>query len=170
MSAWWLANGVDLERSRPGCPRTMELMQRMHRDIAGELEGSAYEERQAALETWRREFNEERPHEALGMKRPAEIYLPSAQPWSGTPEQIVYPKMSTRKVNRSGSIKHEGERIFVSQALGGWDVGLCARAGGNLDVYFARLLLGQLELETATFLPALPSARGEADEMQKPIN
>jgi hypothetical protein len=36
--------------------------------------------------------------------------------------------MSTRKVHRSGWIKHEGQTIFVSQALGGWDVGLSSRA------------------------------------------
>jgi putative transposase len=75
LSVWWLANGVDLERSRSGCPQDNGGHERMHRDIAGELEGSPYEERQAALETWRREFNEERPHEALGMKTPAEIYV-----------------------------------------------------------------------------------------------
>ena len=120
----------------------MARHERMHRDIARELEGTAYGERQAAFETWRREFNEERPHEALGMKTPAEIYVPSAQRWSGTPEQISYPKMSTRKVNGSGKIRHEGEAVFVSQALAGWDVGLATREDGNLDVYFARLLLG----------------------------
>ena len=57
------------------------------------------------------------------MKTPAEIYVPSAQRWSGTPEQISYPKMSTRKVNTSGYIKYEGEKIFVSTSLSGWDVG-----------------------------------------------
>jgi putative transposase len=169
LSVWWLANGVDLERSRPGCPQDNGGHERMHRDIAAELEGSAYEERQAALETWRREFNEERPHEALGMKTPAQIYVP-AQPWSGTPEQIVYAKMSTRKVNLGGSIKYEGETIFVSQALGGWDVGLSTRADGNLDVYFARLLLGHIELETATFIPALPVPAAVAEESQSMSN
>ena len=90
LSAWWLANGVDLERSRPGCPQDNGAHERMHRDIARELERAGYAERQAALETWRCEFNEERPHETLGMKMPAEIYVPSARRWGGTPEQIIY--------------------------------------------------------------------------------
>lgn len=157
LSTWWLVNGVDLERSRPGCPQDNGAHERMHRDIARELEGADYAERQAALETWRCEFNEQRPHEALGMKVPADIYEPSTRKWSGTPEQITYPRMSTRKVNRSGHIKHEGEMIFVSQALGGWELGLSTRADGNIDVYFARLLLGVLEPQTAAFIPALPS-------------
>lgn len=170
LSAWWLANGVDLERSRPGCPQDNGAHERMHRDIAGELEGTAYGERQAAFETWRREFNEERPHEALGMKTPAEIYVPSTQRWSGTPEQISYPKMSTRRVNGSGKIRHEGEAVFVSQALAGWDVGLAPREDGNLDVYFARLLLGCLEPETAAFIPATPSKTALAESPETMSN
>ncbi len=157
LSAWWLANGVDLERSRPGCPQDNGGHERMHRDIAAELEGTAYGERQAAFETWRREFNEERPHEALGMKMPTEIYVSSAQRWSGTPEQISYPGMSTRKVNASGKIKNEGEVVFVSQALAGWNVGLSTRKDGNMDMYFACLRLGCLELETAAFIPTITS-------------
>jgi len=157
LSTWWLANGVDLERSRPGCPQDNGAHERMHRDIARELEGADYAERQAALETWRCEFNEQRPHEALGMKVPAEIYQPSTRRWKGTPEQIVYRRMSTRKVKGSGHITHEGELIFVSTALAGWDLGLSTRNDGNIDVYFARLLLGVLEPETAAFIPAHPA-------------
>ena len=163
LSSWWLANGVDLERSRPGCPQDNGAHERMHRDIARELEGADYAERQAALETWRCEFNEERPHESLGMKVPAEIYLPSPRGWSGTPEQIVYPRMSTRKVNSSGKITHEGETIFVSHALAGWDLGLSTRSDGNIDVYFARLLLGVLEPQTAAFIPAVPAKSGPSE-------
>jgi putative transposase len=157
LSSWWLANGIDLERSRPGCPQDNGGHERMHRDIARELEGTVYQERQAAFETWRREFNEERPHQALGMRVPMEIYTASAQRWSGTPAQICYPKMSTRKVNVAGNIKHEGNAIFVSQALAGWDVGLSPREDGDMDLYFSRLLLGRLERETGAFVPATTS-------------
>ena len=74
LSVWWLAIGIDLERSRPGCPQDNGGHERLHRDIARELEGVQHGERQAAFETWRREFNEERPHQALGMRVPAELY------------------------------------------------------------------------------------------------
>lgn len=157
LSAWWLANGVDLERSRPGCPQDNGGHERMHRDIAAELEGSAYRERQAAFDTWRREFNEERPHESLGMKTPAEIYVPSLQRWNGSPEQISYVNMSTRKVNGNGHIKYEGEMIFVSNALTGWEIGLARREDEQMDVYFARLLVGCLDPEAAAFIPTVPS-------------
>jgi len=164
LSAWWLANGIDLERSRPGCPQDNGGHERMHRDIAGELQGTEYEERQPAFDTWRQEFNEQRPHEGLGMKTPAEVYVPSVQRWSGTPEQIRYERMSTRKVTSSGEIKYEGEKIFVSRSLSGWDLGLQQREDGNLNVYFAQLLLGTLEPETLAFIPARPSKSTPAAE------
>jgi transposase InsO family protein len=154
LSVWWLANGIDLERSRPGCPQDNGGHERMHRDITCELEGVAYPERQAAFETWRQEFNEERPHQALGMEVPAKFYTPSAQRWSGTPQEIAYPGMQTRKVNACGFIVHQAQTIFVSKALAGWQVGLLSREDGDWEVYFSLLLLGRLESQTASFVPA----------------
>lgn len=164
LSVWWLANGIDLERSRPGCPQDNGGHERMHRDIANELEGVEHQERQAAFETWRREFNQERPHEALGMKMPAECYQPSERKWTGTPEQIEYSGMATRRVTRSGILTYEHQRIYISQALAGWDLGLKSRADDKLEVYFSRLLLGMLEPQTAAFIPISGSKeKAEAD-------
>src|SRR4029453_6380455 len=106
LSVWWLANGIDLERGRPACPQDNGGHERMHRDIASELENAAYEERQSAFDTWRCEYNEERPHEALGMRVPAEIYESGTRPWRGTPEEISYQGMMVRKVNSAGGIKY----------------------------------------------------------------
>ncbi len=153
LSVWWLANGIDLERSRPACPQDNGGHERMHRDMAHELEGVAHEDRQAAFETWRREFNEERPHQALEMKVPSDIYQASERIWTGTPEQIEYPAMATRRVLKTGHISHEGHRIFLSSALAGWDVGLSHRGEGRFEVYFSQLLLGTLETDTAAFIP-----------------
>lgn len=153
LSVWWLANGVDLERGRPGCPQDNGAHERLHRDIARELEAVAYEERQASFDTWRQEFNEERPHEALALRCPAQLYTARSRPWPGTPQQLDYEGLSTRRVQRYGSIRYEGEPIFLSQALARWDVGLRPRADGNLDVFFARLLLGRIEPQSAAFIP-----------------
>ena len=114
---------------------------------------SDYEQRQAAFETWRREFNEERPHQALGMRVPAELYHPSVRKWNGTSEQISYPGMATRRVKKAGAICYEDQRIFISQALAGWDVGLRYRTEEVIELYFAQLLLGVLETPSAAFIP-----------------
>jgi putative transposase len=158
LSVWWLANGIDLERSRPGCPQDNGGHERMHWDIARELERAPYEERQPAFDTWRQEFNDERPHEALGMRMPQEVYEHSSKKWEGTPEAIEYPEMAKRKVNKIGEIAYEGHRIFLSQALAGWDVGLRACGDGVMEVYFSRLPLGSLEVETASFTPVTKAA------------
>ena len=96
---------------------------------------------------------------------PAEVYQSGTRPWKGTPEEISYPGMMTRKINASGHLKYEGEMIFVSHALNGWQIGLKARKDGTLDVYFSRLLLGHLEPQTASFVPV---QRGTQDGARKP--
>jgi putative transposase len=153
LRVWWLAIGLDLERSRPGCPQDNGGHERLHRDIARELQGLHHEERQAAFEIWRREFNEERPHQALGMRVPAELYQPSLRKWKGTPEQISYPGMATRRVKTAGAICYEHRGIFISQALAGWDVGLRYHSEERMEVYFAQLLLGVREMPAAAFIP-----------------
>ncbi len=39
-----------------------------------------------------RAFNYERPHEALGMRCPGEVYLASERKYEGTPEDLDYPE------------------------------------------------------------------------------
>jgi transposase InsO family protein len=149
LSVWWVALGIDLERSRPGHPQDNGGHERMHRDIASELEPRTAE--QAALDLWRKEFNHERPHEALGMKCPAEIYQRSSRAYAGTPKDITYEGMYGRRVNKHGRVKWEGAEIFVSGSLRGWSVGLKPLADGKVEVWFGRLKLGWLDRSTESF-------------------
>jgi len=164
LSVWWLAQGIDLERSRPGCPQDNGGHERMHRDIASEVETERPLERQAAFDTWRKEFNEERPHEALGMKMPCEVYQKSDRKWSGAMEQMSYPGMTTRKVSQNGKIWVEGKPHFISTALKGWNVGLRPGEDRKWEVYFAQLLIGTIEPETEAFIPALAHPTSEMEE------
>jgi putative transposase len=125
LSAWWVALGIDLERGRPGHPQDNGGHERMHRDIRMELEPSTAAP--AALELWRQEFNQERPHEALGMKCPAAVYRTSSRSYQGTPEDLAYPGLASRKVKTSGTIGWEGTDLFIGSNLAGWSVGLKPR-------------------------------------------
>jgi transposase InsO family protein len=156
LSAWWVALGIDLLRGRPAHPQDNGGHERMHKDIARELEGTSYPDRQAALDVWRREFNEERPHESLGMRMPKEVYQLSKRKWEGTPDQLDYEGLITRRVQKNGEIRFENQSIFLSTAIHAWDVGLKSLKNGPLEVYFAKLLLGYLNPETASFTPILP--------------
>jgi putative transposase len=166
LSAWWLALGIGLERSRPAHPQDNGAHERMHRDIRRELQAGRIGRDQAAFDLWRAQYNLERPHEALGMKTPGEVYRPSERPWKGTPEDLDYGSMETRRVTEvSGTIRYQRAQIGISAALGGWSVGLSPDEAddGLLDVWFAELLLGQLDPSTASFHAARPG-RMEAGE------
>ena len=151
LSAWWIALGIDLERGRPGHPQDNGAHERLHRDISIELEGVAGTHRQAALDLWREQFNNERPHEALGMRTPGQLYLPAARKYHGTPRALEYDAMISRKVNTCGQLRWKGGCYFLSASLAGWNVGLQATSEG-INVWFGRLLLGQIDPSSASFL------------------
>jgi len=151
LSAWWLVLGIDLERSRPGCPQDNGAHERLHLDIERELRGAKLEEQQAGFDEWRRSFNHERPHEALAMKCPAQVYRKSERKYEGTPEDLTYERMESRRVVKHGCISWAKHRIFISTALADWSVGLEPKEAGQWNVWFGRLLLGQLEERTLSF-------------------
>ena len=162
LSSWWLALGIDLERSRPGCPQDNGAHERLHLDISRQLEHAGYTERQAAFDLWRKEFNEERPHEALGMRFPSEVYRDSERKYEGTPEKLLYPGIESRRVKTDGTMKFEGKVYFLSTALRGWNVGLAPVESGRWEVRFGRLVLGHLETLTEAFLPIVVQTSQEA--------
>lgn len=169
LSAWWLVLGIDLERGRPGCPQDNGAHERMHWDIRRELESGRVGREQAAFDLWREEYNTERPHEALGMRVPAEVYQRSARKYEGTPTELDYGGMETRKVRAtSGVIGYRKERIMITSAIGGWSVGLSPQANGLVEVWFSKMLLGHINPETASF-KAAQLGRFEAgqSEMEK---
>jgi len=166
LSAWWVVLGIDLERGRPGHPQDNAAHERMHKDISHELEAVG-ECDQAALDLWRQTFNYERPHETLGMRCPGEVYLASERKYEGTPEDLDYPKMCSRRVSPKGLISLEGHPLFLSTSLGGWSVGLKPIAEDVMEVWFGRLLLGQVDLATRNFLRADIRPKKTAYETEK---
>src|SRR3981081_510523 len=140
LSAWWVALGIDLERGRPGHPQDNGAHERLHRDISLELEGLGQSD-QHSLDLWRTEFNDQRPHEALGMRTPSEVYQASLRKYQGGVEELDYPQMATRRVNQSGRIKWHRHELFLSTSLAGWSVGLKPSSQEEIEVWFARLLL-----------------------------
>lgn len=166
LSAWWVTLGIDLERGRPGCPQDNGAHERLHLDIGRELEAHRLGEYQSELEEWRKIFNEERPHEALGMRRPAEVYCRSNRVYTGTPEDVEYPNLISRRVVSHGRIAWKGQRIFISTALAGWSVGLEPSGPDHWNVWFGRLLLGQLEDSSGSFVRATENQTVEGAQTQ----
>jgi hypothetical protein len=165
LSAWWVALGIDLERGRPGHPQDNAAHERMHRDISREIEALG-ETDQEAMELWRQSFNYERPHEALGMRCPGEVYRSSERKYDGTPEDLDYPQMCSRRVSAQGTIKLDDQSIFLSRALAGWSIGLKPVAAERMEVWFGRLFLGELDLAASNFIRADVRPNKTADQDQ----
>jgi transposase InsO family protein len=110
LSAWWLSLGIDHLRSRKGTPAGNGGHERMHRDIAFEVEAIAaatYEDQQRACDLWKADFNNCRPHEALGMKTPSQVYKPSATSYAEKKIELLYPeRMLVRTLSGRGFIKY----------------------------------------------------------------
>lgn len=157
LSVWWLAVGICIDRIDPGRPDQNGSHERMHRDIALEVQATGrgdLAQQRAALSIWREEYNQQRPHEALGQRTPAEVYKPSPLAFTATPEQLSYPDgYAERQVSKCGTIKLDTVKIFLSSALRGWNVGLRAEANGRLGVWFAALRLGAIDPHTKGFAP-----------------
>ncbi|WP_186397715.1 IS481 family transposase, partial [Stappia sp. TSB10GB4] len=93
LSVWWLRLGLRLERIKPGNPQENGRHERMHRTLKQETArppGMNALQQQGRFDDFVSEFNEERPHEALAMKTPAELYAPSSKAYEGLPE-VEYP-------------------------------------------------------------------------------
>lgn len=158
LSAWWITLGILPERSLPGCPGQNGSLERMHADIAREIEGKipgGIAANQAALDAWVEEYNSIRPNEALGMKTPDEVYRPSDRKYTGDFDILEYPAgYLPRKVLKSGEIILNGVRVTIGFSLRGWHVGLREQKHQGLyDVFLAEFLLGTLDMTSCCFTP-----------------
>jgi transposase InsO family protein len=155
LSAWWLTLGIHLDRIAPGRPDQNGGHERMHRDLAAEVEARAEDDpvaQQAALDVWRQTFNEERPHEALAMRVPHEVYQSSPRKYDPAPVELEYPAgYVVRKVMRLGHVNIVGRSLPISVALAGFHVGLEPIHAERYAVWFCRLRLGELDLTTDKF-------------------
>jgi transposase InsO family protein len=89
LSVWWLRLDISIERIRPGHPQQNGRHERMHLTLKKEATrpaGANILQQQAKFNAFLEEFNHERPHEALAMKCPAEVYSISPRPYRGIPE------------------------------------------------------------------------------------
>ena len=89
LSVWWLRLGIAIERIKPGHPQQNGRHQRMHLTLKKEATrppGTNSLQQQGRFDAFVHEFNAERPHEALAMKCPAELYVASPRRYGGLPE------------------------------------------------------------------------------------
>ena len=140
----------------PGQPSQNGRHERMHRDLKAEVQPLLVDlaQSQAALDVWRKEFNEERPHEALGMKTPAQVYTPSPRKHEIF-DELQYPEgFLPRKVCSGGKIKLAGARIHISTVFAGYHNGLKPMDDKTMAVWFGEFHIGTIDLMTVSFSTA----------------
>jgi hypothetical protein len=159
LSVWWIGLGIRPEFIRPGHPEENGIHERMHRTLKAETaqpaaaNGRAQQKRFAR---WRRQFNQERPHEALGQAVPADYYQMSSRAYGRDREPFIYPAdYVVRRVRSNGEIRWRGLRYIGQAVIGQW-VGLREVQAGRREVWFENYLLGELlEQESGGLRPAV---------------
>jgi putative transposase len=149
LSAWWTSLGIRVSFSRPAHPQDNGSHERMHADMANEMEtnpAQSAKAQQRIADRWRQEFNNVRPHEAIGMKTPADLYRASLRRYRGVRLPTYPPTRSIRRVTRLGCVRFAGKTVFVSESVSGFEVGVRQTRAGRIAVQFYELDLGTFEL------------------------
>jgi transposase InsO family protein len=150
LSIWWLKLGIRHERIQPGHPEQNGRHERMHRTLKQETlrpPAGTFRKQQARFDAFRREYNEERPHESLDDRPPLSLYMPSSRALPRRLEEPNYPEtFEKRKVAASGRIRWNGAHVTINHALEGEWIGI-ERRNGVHQVYFASLSLGFIDDE-----------------------
>lgn len=170
LSIWWMRLDIELQRIRPGKPQENGRHERMHRTLkqcTASPPAATLRAQQRAFDAFRREYNHERPHEALGQIPPGRVYECSPRPYCSRLPEVVYPAfMQQREVHEHGQIRFKGTRYFLGQALFGQRVGLARIDPRYWFVCFMNLALGVLDLSRGKFLDerqALRRVKGYAE-------
>ena len=150
LSVWFLRLGVVPERIEPGHPEQNGRHERLHRTLKKETASppcATARGQQRAFQRFQQDYNEQRPHEALGMATPASVYVPSPREYPARLEEIEYPsRYQLRRVAERGDIHWRNRVVFLSEVLAGETVGLEEDEQG-WRIWFGPILLTRLERE-----------------------
>jgi hypothetical protein len=115
--------GITPERIEPGHPEQNGRHERMHRTLKAETASPAEANccrQQQAFDRFRQIYNQQRPHEALGQRPPADFYTHSPRSY---PERLPNPEydssLQVRSVYPHGQFFWKGKDVFLSKVLAG---------------------------------------------------
>lgn len=164
LSVWLIKLGIVPERIQPGHPQQNGRHERMHLTLKQETMNPMAANRRAQqqrFEQFRREYNQQRPHEALAMQTPAGCYSASPRRFPARVPEPDYPAhLQVRKVNPAGEIAWRGHRhVFLTETLVGEHVALEPIDERWFSIYFAHILLARFDSRSC-LVHRLPPAKG----------
>ena len=165
LSIYWMLLGIKHERIRPGHPEENGRHERMHRTLKAETTRPARPnllQQQESFDAFRDVFNTKRPHEALEMLRPADVFQASSRLYPASLPEPSYPLHDdTIFVSRTGYLRVPGlDRFYLTTVLAGQAVGIREGYDGSWLVSFLDLDLGYIEKNGSQtiFRPASPAS------------
>lgn len=157
LALWWMKLGIVPERIAAGHPEQNGRHERMHRTMKQETASPPQANaraQQRAFHRFRREYNEQRPHEALGMQTPSAVYTPSPRAYPARVREPEYDSsMHTRRVRPRGSFSWKGQEVFLSETLIGEPIGLLPVDDRVYTVYFAAFPIACFDSWRRAILP-----------------
>jgi putative transposase len=145
LNVWWVRLGISPQRIEPGKPQQNGSHERMHGTLKRETASPPAPSLAAQarrFDAFEKEYNHQRPHEALAMATPASVYQPSRRAYPERLAELEYPAdYQLRNVAEDGQIRWKVAKVFLSKSLSGQTVGL-----QPLDDRFWRVKFGLLEL------------------------
>jgi len=169
LAVWLLKLGVRVIHGRPHHPQGRGKIERFHRSLKSEALNAPLPRDMAEaarrLQRWRGIYNEQRPHEALNMRTPAEVYRPSPRPFPSRLPEVEYDAGEiVRRVGRTkGYVSFRGRLWRVPQAFRGERLAIrLTTTDGCFDVCFWAVKVATIELNSRQQKPE--------DKDSKPVN
>jgi transposase InsO family protein len=165
LSVRLIEQGIHLHYGRICHPQTQGKVERFHRTLGGEVRHrglpTQWAEWPSLFSAIQRDYNERRPHEALGMRRPVEVYEPSPRAYQESPAEWEYPSGSrVERLNGQGLLHQGGRRWFVCESLAGQRVRV-EKVQTKLLVSYRHMYIREIDTESGSTRP-LVVARPES--------
>jgi transposase InsO family protein len=156
LALWWVRLGIKPEYIRPGRPSENGAHERFHKTLkegATKPSCSSLAAQQQRFDSFRSEYNTERPHRNLPQRRPpAQHYVHSPRPYPKRLPELVYPDdWAVRKVRPNGCIAIQQHDVYLSMNLAGQDIGVTDLDDDNLIICYGQLELGTFEMTSKAF-------------------
>jgi len=153
---WLMKLDVHTIHGRPMHPQTQGKEERFNRTLKAEAlnrEIADMVEAQLRFDSFRKCYNYERPHAALGLDCPASYYSASLRKYSSDIKDWEYPQgFQVRKIKSRGYLTVNGTGYFLSEAFGKEVVAFCdAEEPGCVDIYFRNFRIAKLNLAERCF-------------------
>lgn len=160
LGLWWVRLGIRHERIEPGCPEQNGRHERMHQTLKQETASppaANLRQQQQAFVRFQREYNQDRPHEALEYRTPASLYVASPRSYPARLPEPEFPAgVSIRMIDKRGLMRWHCDRVFLSRVLAGEPVGLLETEAAFYEIYYGPILLGWYDATANYFASDLP--------------